>query len=244
MQIHVLSGDSFTGQFEKLELGDEVIVCRECLVDGDLNTDSLEAFWEARESYLNAAYPDAGIDYREQVADEFVRLWNLADGNDVNLWFEYELFCQVNLWFCLWLLRNTEANVYCVYPALPEDIDLWKGFSHLGSQELRESLSLRIKLEHDDFYLGIQLWEAFAARDWEAMRTLGDSKSKCFPTLKQVSDAAAEIETRPEATLRKIISAGKDEFGQAYSEFCRIEGVYGFGDLQVKRLFERIIEEG
>ncbi|MCB1024863.1 MAG: DUF1835 domain-containing protein [Acidobacteria bacterium] len=238
MDVNVLSGDSLVENFKKTGIDGEMIVCRECFVDGDLSGGDLEEFWATREKFLNSAY-STGEDakYQEKVTDEFVRLWNLADGNAVNLWFEYELFCQVNLWFTIWLLRNSAAEFYLVYPPLQEE-NRWSGFGSLDSDGLKNCFAGKMRINDDDLYLGVQLWEAFQKRDFETLRSLGERESKGFPTLNEVCEAACEIETRPAETLRQIVAEGKSSFGEAFGEFSRIEGVYGFGDLQVKRIFD------
>jgi len=240
MKIHVLAGESLVEPFRKTEIEGDIVVCRECFIDGDLEADTLEEFWEMREKYLSQTSEEEPGFYEEKVRDEFIRLWNLSDRNEVNLWFEYELFCQVNLWFCLWLLRNTEARFNVVYPPFKTDADVWKGFAYYDVDELKESYGAKATFGHDDVYLGVQLWEAFQKRDFEKLLSLGETKSKCFPRLKEVCEAAAEIDTRPKATLRQIIDSGKTEFGEAFKEFSEIEAIYGFGDLQVKKIFDEL----
>ena len=243
MNIHVLAGDSLAAPFGETEIDGEVFVCRECLVDGDAGTDSLEGFWLRREAYLAGNYEKEEGFYEDKVKNEFIRLWNRSEGNNVNLWFERELFCQVNLWFTIWLLRNTEATMYVVYPKLAKDTDIWKGFSFLNSNELKTSFEERIKLNHDDIYLGVQLWEAFQARDFEKLSDLGSTESKAFPTLKEVCEAAVEIETRPRNSLAKIIESGAKDFGAAFKAFNETEAIYGLGDLQVKKLYDEVIAD-
>lgn len=240
MNVHVLSGDSLVEEFKKTNLDGETVVCRECLVDGELRSDGLEEFWAMRENYLSKTYPKEPNFYKEKVKDEFIKLWNLGDGNKINLWFEYELFCQVNLWFCLWLLRNTQAEFYIVYPQLKNKEDVWKGFGDLNSEELKTSFDSRVKFSHDDVFLAVQLWEAFQDRDFKKLVELADTESKCFPYLKEVCEAAAQIETRPKESLEKIIEGGKTDFGEVFGEFSETEGIYGFGDLQVKKIFDEI----
>ena len=242
MEVNVLPGDSLVEQFNKTQIDGEVIVCRECFVDGDLKAAGLEEFWNVRDSYLSGAFDKPDDFYEEKVKNEFIKLWNLADGNTINLWFEYELFCQVNLWFCIWLLRNTEADFHLVYPQLDSQKDIWKGFSFLDVKKLKKSFDNRIKLNHDDIFLAIQLWEAFQNRDFEKLTELGKTESKSFPSLKEVVEAAIAIDTRPKESLKKIIDDGNTDFGQVFGIFNEVEAVYGFGDLQVKKIFDKIVD--
>jgi hypothetical protein len=240
MQIHVLSGDSLIKPFQKTNIEGEFIVCRECLIDGDLQAKGLDDFWRVREDYLSNSFDKPANFYQEKVKGEFDKLLENADGNEINLWFEYELFCQVNLWFCLWLLKDKSADIYIVYPYLTDKKDIWKGFGFLNEDELNESFEQRIKLSFKDITLGVNLWQAFQNKDWSMLDGLGDSDSKAFPTLKEVCTAACEIETRPEETLRQIMDNGETEFGKVFQEFNKTEDIYGFGDLQVKKIYDHL----
>lgn len=42
--------------------------------------------------------------------------------------------------------------------------------------------------------------------------------------------------------LQQIIDElGTEEFTLVFREFCKREGIYGFGDLQVKRLYDELL---
>ncbi|MEZ5347031.1 MAG: hypothetical protein R2681_15895 [Pyrinomonadaceae bacterium] len=242
MNVNVLPGDSLVENFRKTGIDGEIIVCRECLVDGDLSGDTLEEFWEVRERYLGSyETKDDQINYSEMVAGEFIKLWNIADDNKVHLWFEYELFCQVNLWFTIWLLRNSAAEFYVVYPKIKGE-NRWGGFGNNDPDELKQCFDDKIRINDDDLYLGVQLWESFQKKDFEKLISLGMTESKAFPTLQEVCEAASEIETRPKSVIGQIKAGGKDSFGDIFKEFCKTEGVYGFGDLQVKKIFDEMAE--
>lgn len=238
MKIHVLSGDSLVVPFKNTGIEGEVVVCRECLVDGDRNAGDLREFWNVREKYLSQAYPEAGLNYRDSVVGEFERLLDLADGNEIYLWFEYELFCQVNLWFTIWLLRKIDnALLNVVYPKLKDADDIWKGFGWSSNKELNESYEAALRLERADNLLASDLWESFQSGDLERLRSLSDTETRTFPTLKQLGVAACEIDTRPQNSISRIMNAGMTEFGEVFREFSKGEAIYGFGDLHVKRIY-------
>ncbi len=110
MKVHVLPGDSLTPEFKKTGIDGEMIICREALVSGDVDAESLPEFWDQRARFISSAFAEDQIEYHEKVADELARLIDLPDDAEVNLWFEYELFCSVNMWFCLYLLQETECS--------------------------------------------------------------------------------------------------------------------------------------
>ena len=55
MKAHVLPGDSLRPEFEKTNLDGDIIVCRECLISGDVDADSLPEFWDQRARFILSA---------------------------------------------------------------------------------------------------------------------------------------------------------------------------------------------
>lgn len=238
MIVHVLPGDAYADAFRETGLEGEVAVFRECLVDGEVGGESLAEFWRNREKFLTASYPDPGKPYAEFVVDEIEKFANAGVGDEVNLWFEYDLFCNANYWFCLNMLTGSGAEVYRIAPAVRDEKTKWLGFGGMPAEELLECWKHRVRLNDDDLELGRELWQAFRKRDSERLLRLGTAASPAFPHLIDAAEAAAEIDTRPLAVLNEIRAEGIGNFNEIFAEFQRRAGVYGFGDAQVKRLME------
>ena len=236
MIYHVLPGDSLAADFRKTGIEGEVIVCRECLVAGDKSGTTLEEFWDRRANFIALEYGGDPIEYQENVAYELERLIGLEPGDEVNLWFEYELFCQANMWFCLDLLKTADAHVYRVEPLNASPDDVWKGFGKLDAAELVNCYEGRIEFSDDDIETGSRLWNAFRAGDAAQLLQLGEYRSPCFPFLEEVCEAAAVIDSKPIDIIRQLKSAGKDDIESVFPEFQKQAGVYGYGDLQVELL--------
>ena len=239
MKIHVLAGDALADDFRNSGIEGEPVVCRECLVEGDVRAGNLEDFWKVRAGFIKSAYDENEENYFREVVVEFEKLQNLAPGTEVNLWFEYELFCQANMWFCLSLLQKTKATVYRVAPVVRTETDVWKGFGNLSAEDLKKCFAERIKFGDEDLRLGAQLWQAYQNADYEKLEKLSESESDCFPRLKEVCRAEIEKGFRPQKVLREIIENGSTDFTEIFPEFAIRAGVYGFGDAQVKRILRQ-----
>lgn len=239
MIYHVLPGDAQVEEFKKTDIEGEVIICRECLIVGDVNAETLPEFWEQRAHFILSEYGEDEIEYYEKVADEVAKLLDADSEDEVNLWFEYELFCSVNLWFCLWLLNETGARIYRVEPIVLSETDRWLGFGKLDEDNLKTCFNARTKFRAEDVALGAELWNAYRKNDRVKLAELSNSTSPCFPYLRDVCEAAIEKESRPSEIIAEIQFEGKTEFKDIFPEFTRRAGVYGFGDLQVRRLIER-----
>lgn len=244
-QIHILNGDALKNRFPKEILG-EVIVCREALVDGNVSGHNLESFFENRARFLSENYGGTIADYHEKVVPEFRKMQELDNEAEVNLWFEDDLFCQVNFWFCVHVLsgRSEELDIHLVRP----DLHSQYGFGGLNNETLIKTYHRRSKLTDVN---GIAaLWSAYQEGDLETLLDLAKALQTNYPF---IADAVqAHIDRipkegnpgRPKQTLVEIMDdLNTQEFGPVFREFCERESIYGFGDLQVKRMFDELISE-
>ncbi|MEP6946633.1 MAG: DUF1835 domain-containing protein [Acidobacteriota bacterium] len=240
MRYHVLAGDALAADLAKTKIDGDTIVCREALIAGDVDSDSLPEFWDRRARFIAAEYGEDEIVYHETVADELSRLLDMESDDEVCLWFEYELFCSANLWFCLWLLNETDARVFRVQPIVRSEEDRWLGFGKLEPVDLVTCWDARVELSRDDVRFGADLWNAYRKGDFERLAELSGRALPDFPYLSEVAAAAADRSTRPAAILAEIDLENAADLTEIFPEFTRRAGVYGLGDLQVQRLLDQL----
>src|SRR5204862_6955157 len=96
----------------------------------------------------------------------------------------------------------------------------------------------RTEFTAEDISLGAALWNAYRNGDNAKLAELSTTASACFPYLKEVCEAAIEKDIRPAEIIAEIQFEGKTELEDVFPEFTKRAGVYGFGDLQVKRLLQ------
>lgn len=234
MIIHVLPGDAQVETFKETDIEGEIAVCREALVDGPVNAADPDDLWKMRAEFLGGTYLESAV-------PEFEKLLNAPDDAEINLWFEYELFCQVNMWFCLWLLRNSSALVvYRVEPATLSTEDRWNGFGRMSEGDMQQCFSNRRLFTNGDIAHGAALWEAYRSGNYLRLLELSKMGSECFPYLEEVCQAAAEKDNKPKQLLKKIITEGFTDFKDIFPEFRKQAGVYGYGDTQVKAILNEL----
>jgi hypothetical protein len=241
MTLHVLSGDSLLEPFREAGIPGDVAVFRECVVDGPVNADSLDEFFRLRSSYLSDADSDAGKPgfYESDVIPEIEKILSAPYDQEICLWFEHELFCQVNLWF---LLSEIEGRrVFVVSPPSEPFENRFDGWARLSGEDLAARFESRSYVDENDARLGAELWRAFRDRDGDRLRELAGSQTEIFRCLPEVAKAAAEIGRRPMEALSRIKGEGVLDFSEAFREFREREPAYGFGDLQVKRMWDQVI---
>ena len=222
----------------KLTIEGEVIVCREAFISGPIDATDIEQFWNERAAYILSEYGEDEIAYHEKVADPLNTLFDADGDDDFNLWFEYDVFCSVNLWFCLNALNGSGAKVFRVAPSILEEEERWDGFAFFNRKDLISCYTERQLLSPHAIDQGAKLWTAFAIRDNKQLRDLS-ADPKYFPYLHEIANAVVEMDTRPRSIVREILSEGKKELQDVYLEFQLRAREYGFGDLQVERLIDQ-----
>lgn len=240
MIYHVLPGDAQVEEFSKSAIDGRVIVCREALIEGPVDAEALHEFWDQRARYILAEFGDDEIDYHEKTAAELSLLTEMEPDDEVNLWFEYELFCSVNMWFCLSLLAETDCRVFRVDPVGLSHEDRWNGFGHFDADQMRAAFELRSPFSTNDVELGRDLWNAYRRRNHLRLRELAKTRSDTFPYLTEVVAAAIDQDIEPLEVVRSIAAAGEADFGKIFAEFKKRAGVYGYGDVQVQRLVDKL----
>jgi len=240
MIYHVLAGDSLLQEFQEARIEGETIVCRECLIAGPVDSEMTDGFWTDRGRFVLAEYGEDEIAYQERVADQLTRLTEMSADDEVNLWFEYELFCSTNLWFCLSLLKNTGAKLYRVEPITLAEPDRWSGFANSDAKDLRECFEGRAEISSEDLRLGVALWDAYRTDDRPSLSKLAAAESACFPYLSEVCSAAIDREAKACQILSEIRREGAAGFAEIFAEFVKRAGVYGYGDTQVQNFLAQL----
>ncbi|SDQ43352.1 protein of unknown function [Chryseobacterium soldanellicola] len=238
--FHITNGDYLAGQLKEISVDGEIIICREALVSGPLKAGSLEEFWKIRSEFILKNYNASSESYYKKVVSEFEKMINIPEGSEVNLWFEDDLFCQVNLWFCISLLsKNKDLKIYRVFPKTSEK-DHWKGFSVSTNSDLEESLRSKVLFKEKDIKLALNLWKAYQSQDNILLKQLSEEKSDCFYFLKEVINTY--VNKNPDVFIKNLIESGTTDFNLIFEKFQEELGILGFGDLQVKSIYDKIVK--
>lgn len=243
--IHILNGEHLATQLRTSGLADALIVWNECLVDGPVEVTASPAFWAQRSAFIATHYAAAPDDYAVKVLAEYDKLAALPVTAEVHLWFEHDLFCQVNFWFLLAQLagRGWQGRLWRVAPQRPADADMWRGFGGAEAADLRAALAARVPIHTDDLLRGQALWRAFASGAHVELLALCELDSAVFPHLREVCQAhvdrfPAQGLGRPQRVLAGLRAELGDDFGAIFAAFTRQEGIYGLGDSQVMTMLK------
>ncbi len=247
MVYNILNGDALAHSFPDAKIEGDVIVVREALMDGDLSGDNLNDFWRSRAKY----HGSTEAEYHSGVAKEFEKIINAPDNTEFNLWFEYDLFCQVNMWFVISIINSLsiKKKVYAVYTSYLDKTSkqFWNGYGSANSDELKICYANRIPLSEADINLGQELWKAYKKGNLEELTNLSKYQSLAFPYLQEVVKAHVDrfpkdgTKGRPEKVIEDITENISTDFHEVFKEFWNRESIYGFGDNQLKRLYDKVM---
>ncbi len=248
MTYHVLNGDALVERFSALKLRGQMVVARECMIEGDLSGSTLQAFYEGRAAYLERTYKDPGKSYQDEVISQFDQLLAAPPRSEANLWFGYDLFCFANLLFVLSLLEGWtgEKEVYVIYPSHLSGEDVWLDYRGATEAQLLACYKNRVRFSADDLQLARLLWQAYKRGDLSELIRLSTTITPVFPYLEEVCRAHAErfpaegSMGRPERVVEELLGEGIQDFPALFKAFSARAGIYGFGDAQVARIYERV----
>ena len=247
MLYNILNGDSLAYSFPDAKIEGEIIIVREGLIDGDLSGNGLQDFWHTRAKYLGLTEAE----YHNAVISEFKKIINAPGDSEFNLWFEYDLFCQVNMWFVISVINSlpVKKKVYAVYTSYldRDNKHFWNGFGPANSSQLRVCFADRIFLSDADLKLGQELWTAFKDSNFEELIRLAKNQSPAFPYLQEVVQAHIDrfpkdgTSGRPEKVIEDITKNISTDFNKVFTAFWNRESIYGFGDTQLKHLYDKVM---
>ena len=245
--LHLLNGDHLAQQLQGASYFQIHLVFREALIVGPVAGTCLDEFWKLRTEFITTSYGVTAEEYSQKTISEIERLHSIPEDSEICLWFEDDLFCQVNLWFTLNLLSDSpKIKVFRVFPPETASGNRWKGFGGASTAALVQAYEARVPFTFSDLTLGKNLWEAYRLGDGAQLAALSKSVSSCFRHLEEVCQAqldrisADPSQRRPEKLILELLAMGITDFDTLFSQFSEREGIYGFGDLQVRGLMDSV----
>jgi hypothetical protein len=164
--LHITNGDSTTKYLQKLNLSGEFITWREMLCEGKTVTDvGSESFWKTRFDFLKDSYKISKKIFVEYTLKEYRNLCNKKNSEEIILWFEYDLFCQINMIAVIsWLKRyRKEYPISLVCSGNIKDSKKKLGLSELSKSQIDQHYKNRIHLTQDDIEYADYIWQLYCS---------------------------------------------------------------------------------
>ena len=105
--LHITNGDTTTNYLKKLHIDGDFITWREMLCEGKTQVEvGSEDFWKIRFNFLKQSYKITKKQFIDLTVKEYRNLCNQKSQDEIVLWFESDLFCQINMIAVIsWLKR-------------------------------------------------------------------------------------------------------------------------------------------
>lgn len=255
--LHILNGGSTAEIFTKTGLSGEVLIWHEMLCEGPLTKDvGSDAFWKTRYAFFEEKLGIDKLEYFDKVIREVLKIEDADNYGEVVLWFEYDLFCQVNLLAaCSFLLKNYRKDIRysLVCTGREKGKEFLQALADYPAGSYPELYKSRIKLTRNDLLFAQKSWEVYVENDKEALISYNFNQNKKFRYLQAAINQ--HLMRFPDKNGfdqidRKIIELSKNgitEQNDLIKELLnwqRKETVYGFGDTQYKLKIEELKEKG
>ena len=249
--LHITNGDSFTQKLKQLNLDGDIITWREMLCEGKtLSTVGSESFWKTRFEFLNKNYKVSKSWFVEKTLKEYRSLCNHKQQDQIVLWFEYDLFCQVNMLAVIsWLkTHRRHAQISLVCSGEQEGQDRLFALCELSDEQLRKLYDNRVELSQDDIEYADYVWQLYCSDNPMRLENLGDFGNYQFDYLED----AVQAHLRRFPSLRnglnsfenQVLSIAEEKELASKREFVgavlREENPYGYGDTQISRMMGRL----
>ena len=247
--LHISNGGSLTTRLREKGIEDPILSWEEMLCEGP-TTYNIETrqLYKLRRDFLSETY-DIEINLKAY-NEEINKLNNHEQYDNIILWFEYDLFCHINLLAVINLLeqRKIKKHLYLVCSGrVKGEADL-KGLSELSNSQLQKHFEDRVLLSQEDIELAKTLWGIYCGKDHNLFKSFIVKKSSfkymgnCLKAhLMRFPDSKTglgTLETNILKLLQKFeIKSKKHLLGYALN----YQGYYGYGDLQYERIFLNLV---
>ena len=244
-QVHILNGDCLKYQLKDIVKA-EVIVMRECLIDGNVQGATLSEFYANRAAFTAQYQGCTFAGYYDIAAVEIDKIAHIAIGSQIICWFEDDLFCQINFWFVINLLMKNghQNNIYLVRPSAGNEYS----FANMTESELQLAYQNKQKLLSQPLVSLAKLWPLYQQNDVDTMLAVARELTDIYPFL--LPAIKAHLRRTPDKNglgypERQLLAIAAEldstEFSVIFQCFSAREGIYSFGDLQVKQMFDRVM---
>ena len=253
--LHILNGDSTATILKQTSIEGDVVVWREMLCEGPVcNEVGSDEFWLQRYDYFENELGVNRLEYYDKTIKEIIKLEDISNYDEVVLWFEYDLFCQVNLMaLCAYLLENYSKSViyYLVCTGNEKGKEQLLTLADYSPQSYSKLLENRIKLSRNNLLFAKQCWELYIENNPEKLKTFNFNKQPKFAYFQMAINQHLERFSKLnglnqiQQKLLEIIDVENFNKKQIIGEMLiwqRTVTVYGFGNLQYFKYLDNLQE--
>ncbi|WP_452230036.1 DUF1835 domain-containing protein [Lacinutrix sp. MEBiC02404] len=246
--LHITNGDNLTSYLRDLSYPGDFLTWHEMLCEGPANRlINSDAFIKVRKDFLKASY---AIEVDEaQYKKELHKLDDTDKYTEIVLWFEYDLFCHINMLAVLSLLneKKIKTPITLVCSGRIANEDSLKGLCELTPEQLDNHFKNRIKLKESDKDIAVSIWQIYCGTDHNLLKKYITKKSSfeylgiCLKAhLERFPDSKNGLSTLEQNILSLIDKYEIKSKHHLLGYALNYQGYYGFGDIQLMRIIENL----
>lgn len=250
--LHILNGDATLHSFEQTGLEGTTLIWREVLSEGPLEDDITGAsFWNKRSDWITRNFNDTPENYEQKVINELALLNNAYE--EINLWFEFDLHCQMNLLGVLMLLKRqvdlSQPRLYLISPDDYPEVTDFRGMGQLNGSQLENLYDGRLSMGELDFYVADTAWSLLVKGSLSEL-SQWLSTNRYWGNLHWLRAALEAYIKRQtlnenglnsvEQSLLDIYQGGMQQKHALYEHFWRHYPIYGMGDKELDLYLTRL----
>jgi hypothetical protein len=253
--LHILNGDATLKPFSETGLDGDVMVWREVLSEGPLQGKVDADFWNMRAAFIEDAFHSTAEDYNEKIILELGKLNQPYE--EINLWFEFDLHCQVNMLGVMQVLRQqidlSAPSIYLICPESVPGVADFVGMGELNADQLEDLYDTRLHLTDYDFTLANEAWQLYVSHDaarlqkwldktpfWGSLHLLKPALQAHVKRLSVDEQGLSYIEQK----LLFYYEQGISDRAGLYQEFWNRSKIYGMGDAELDLYLDRLVNKG
>lgn len=244
--LHITNGKVVTNYLKELDITGHIITWQEMLCEGPTSREiDTEDFLKKRKTFLNDFYH---IEFNDaEFKEELSVLNDTRNYSKIVLWFEYDLFCHVNMLAVIKLLqeKQNQLPLYLVCSGRVKGETDLKGLSELSAEQLLLHYKEKIELTESDRELAVSLWHIYCGQDHNLFKPYITKKSSfkylsnCLKAhLERFPNLKSGLSVLEQNILNLIKEKNIKSKNQLLGYVLNYQGYYGFSDLQIQRLID------
>jgi hypothetical protein len=241
--LHIHNGDCSANVLKESGMSGEHLAFRDVLMAGPTPQGLSGEGWRSmRARFLAQDYELDVEKCMKSLVEEEEALERFRRHEEVVLWFEHDLFCQINLIYLLnWLAikqrGETKLSLVCIgeFPGIED----FRGLGQLEPAEMASLFDKRVEVSDPLLELARRAWLAYCSPSPESIEELSSEETSLLPFLGPAllrhlsrfptsSNGLGYIENR----ALQLIASGHAEFKRLFPEFVNSNSAYGLGDAQ------------
>ena len=248
--LHIINGDSLTEQVKELELQGEIVVWRELLCEGPCTQEvGSSEFIKLRQKFLKEAYDISPENYQDRFVTQLNKLKATQDYNHVVLWFEFDLFCHINMLAAISFYLENKPNVpfYLVCSKRQKGEEELLPLSQLPLKHLLNHFENKIKLDKEDLEIATLVWELYCGNNpiklkQQIKKTSNfEYLSSCIRAhIERFPNSRTGINSLEKNVLKLVEQQHITSMNQLLGYALQYQGYYGYSDSQMERVLNKL----